>query len=78
MRMTLSAWGNSLLFWGLVVAALSFTPALLLTVLPAEFGAGFFGLLALMLSFSVTPLSVVVASVGAILLLLAVFRRGRS
>jgi hypothetical protein len=76
--MKLATWGKGLLLWGIVAAIVSGAPALLLTLLPAQFGAGFIGLLAIMLSLSVTPLAVVVASVGAILLLVALVRRGRS
>lgn len=70
-------WGRALLLWGLVATLLSAAPALSLSVLPPEFGAGFFGLLAIMLSLSVAPLAAVIASVGALLLLVAVLRRGR-
>ena len=47
--MTLALWGRGLLLWGLVALAITAAPMLLLTVLPAEMGAGFFGLLAIML-----------------------------
>ena len=75
--MTLMKWGRGLLLWGIAATALSFAPALLLTVLPPIHGEGFVGLVAIMLSLTVTPLAVVVASVGAILLLVAVVRRDR-
>lgn len=75
--MTLLSWGRGLLLWGLVALVVSAAPMLLLQVLPAEAGSGFFGLLAIMLGLSVVPFAAVVASVGAILLLVAVFRRGR-
>lgn len=75
--MTLMKWGRGLLVWGLVAALLSAAPMLLLTVAPSALSEGFLGTLALMLGVSVTPLAIVVASVGAILLLVAVLRRDR-
>ena len=45
--------------------------------LPPIYSDGFFGLVAALLSLSVTPLGVLVASAGAILLLLAALRRDR-
>jgi hypothetical protein len=74
---TLMRWGRLLLVWGVVMAIVSFAPALLLTVLPG-FNAEFLRLIATLLTLTVTPLGVVIASVGAILLLLAVLRRDRS
>lgn len=71
--MTMKKWGRLLLLWGLGGAALSFLPALLLMLTGVE--GGFFGTVAILLSISVTPLLAVVASVGAILLLVAVVRR---
>ncbi|HHY48531.1 MAG TPA: hypothetical protein GYA10_02125 [Alphaproteobacteria bacterium] len=73
--MTVVRWGRALLFWGLVGALLSAAPFLLLSIMPDRFGTGFIGLLAIMLSLSVTPLAVAVASAGAILLLVALVRR---
>jgi hypothetical protein len=76
--MQLSQWGRMLLIGGTATAAASAAPAVLLAVLPPAFGSGFFGLVAIMLTLSVTPLGVVAASVGALLLLLAwARRRGR-
>jgi hypothetical protein len=75
--MTLALWGRGLFVWGLIAAVVSAAPAGLLMLLPAEFGSGFLGLLAIMLSISVTPLALVAASAGAILLLAAAFRRDR-
>ena len=74
--MTLMRWGRLLLVWGVVMAIASFAPALLLSVLPG-FEAEFLRLLATMLTLTVTPLGVIIASVGAILLLVAVVRRDR-
>lgn len=73
--MTLFTWGRGLLIWGLIAFAVAGAPMLLLQVLPEAVGAGFFGLLAIMLSLSVVPFAALVASVGAILLLVAVLRR---
>lgn len=70
-------WGRGLLIWGVIAALLSGAPAVLLSQLPPIYGDGFLGLLAALLSLTVTPLAVVIASVGAILLLVAVVRRGR-
>lgn len=75
--MTLMFWGRGLLLGGLLAALLSAAPVLLLAWLPPAYGEGFVGSVALLLSLSVTPLALVIASVGAILLLAAVVRRGR-
>lgn len=75
--MTLMKWGRGLLFWGIVAAVLSFVPALLVGYAPPAIGDGFVGLVAILLPFSVTPIAVLAASVGAILLLVAVLRRDR-
>lgn len=75
--MTMMRWGRGLLIWGLVAVALSLAPAILLSFAPPAFGEGFLGLTAMMLTLSVTPLAAVVASVGAILLLVAVLRGDR-
>jgi len=76
--MTLMQWGRGLLLWGLVAAALALAPAIALSVAPPEWSAGFLGLIAIMLSLSVAPLAAFTASAGAILVLVAVLRRGRS
>jgi hypothetical protein len=75
--MTMMRWGRGLLIWGLVAVALSLAPAILLSFAPPALSEGFFGLTAVMLTLSVTPLAAVVASVGAILLLVAVLRGDR-
>ncbi len=75
--MTLFVWGRGLLLWGLIAAAVSAAPLLLMLALPAGFGGSFFELLVIMLGLSVVPLSAVVAVTGAILLLVAVVSRGR-
>jgi hypothetical protein len=75
---TLFHWGRGLLVWGLIAAALSFAPALVLILAPATWAQGFLGALAAMLSLTVTPLAAIVASAGAILLLVAVVLRARS
>ena len=70
-------WGRRLLIFGVVMALVSATPALLVLLFPL-LGDGFLGTLAIMLTLTVTPLGVAIASVGAILLLVAaVRRRGR-
>ena len=71
-------WGRGLFVGGLVAALLSAAPALLLSQLPPSQSTGFYGLLAGLLVLSVTPLSAVVASAGALLLLWALLRRWRS
>lgn len=76
--MNLMVWGRGLLLGGMLGALLSAAPVILLSVLPPAFGDGFLGIIAILLSLSVTPLALVVASVGAILLLVAVVRRGRT
>ena len=67
-------WGRKLLAFGVVMALLSATPALLAWVFPS-IGDGFVGTLAIMLTLTVTPLGVAIASAGAILLLVAAVRR---
>jgi hypothetical protein len=69
-------WGRKLFTFGVAMALLSATPALLVYLFPL-LGDGFLGTLAIMLTLTVTPLGIVVASVGAILLLVSVLRRGR-
>ena len=69
-------WGRKLFVFGAVMALISATPALLIYLFPL-LGDGFLGTLAIMLTLTVTPLGIVVASVGAILLLVAALRRGR-
>lgn len=76
--MTMKLWGRGLLIWGIVAAVISAAPAIILAQLPPIYSDGFFGLVAVLLSLSVTPLGVLVASAGAILLLLAALRRDRS
>ena len=75
--MTMKLWGRGLLIWGIVAAVISAAPATILAQLPPIYSDGFFGLVAALLSLSVTPLGVLVASAGAILLLLAALRRDR-
>lgn len=76
--MTMFFWGRTLLIWGIVGALLSAAPALILAQLPPPYSEGFIGLVAALLSLSVTPLAVAAASAGAILLLVAALKRGRS
>lgn len=75
--MTIARWGRVLLIWGAIMAAASFAPALLILWAPG-LQEGFFGLVAALLTLTVTPLGVLIASVGAILLLVAAVRRDRS
>ncbi len=75
--MTLVFWGRGLLVGGLVGTLLSLGPYLLLTAFPG-IDPGFFGTLAALLTITVAPLAVLALSVGAILLLVALVRRGRS
>ena len=67
-------WGRRLLIFGVLMALISATPALIVILLPA-IGEGFFGTVAIMLMLTVAPLGVMVASAGAILLLVAALRR---
>lgn len=70
-------WGRRLLVFGVVMALISATPAVLVLLFPL-LGDGFLGTLAIMLALTVTPLGVAIASVGAILVLLRAVRgRGR-
>jgi hypothetical protein len=68
-------WGRGLLLLGLAGAALSAAPALVLSQLPSSYSDGFLGTLAALLTLTITPLALVAASVGAILLLAALVRR---
>lgn len=76
--MSMMHWGRGLLIWSMIAAVVSVAPAIILSQLPPIYSEGFFGLVAVLLTFSVTPLAVLGASVGAILLLVAAWRRGRS
>jgi hypothetical protein len=67
-------WGRRFFVFGALMALISATPALLVMLWP-WLDDGFFGTVAIMLTLTVTPLGVIVASVGAILLLVAVVRR---
>jgi hypothetical protein len=76
---TLFHWGRGLLLWGLVATIASFAPALILSIAPPAWSDSFFGVVAALLSLTVTPFAAIVASAGAILLLAGVWqRRGRS
>lgn len=68
-------WGRVLLLGGVIAALASVAPAVLVWLLPG-LDQGFFGLVAVLLTLGVTPLALLFASAGAILLLLAVLRRG--
>lgn len=71
-------WGRRFLIFGVLMTLISAAPALIIMLLPA-IGEGFFGTVAIMLTLTVAPLGVILASAGAILLLVAaVKRRGRS
>jgi hypothetical protein len=70
-------WGWRLLAFGITMTLLSAAPALLIYLSPA-LGDGFFGTVAILLTITVTPLGVIFASAGAILLLVAVAKRGRT
>jgi hypothetical protein len=76
-HMTLMFWARGLLIWGFVGLAASLGPALLLTAL-LGLDIGFLGLIAVMLTITVAPIAALSVSAGAILLLVALFRRGRS
>ena len=67
-------WGRRFLIFGVLMALISATPALIIMLLPA-IGERFFGTVAIMLMLTVAPLGVMVASAGAILLLVAALRR---
>ena len=67
-------WGRRFLIFGVLMALISATPALIIILLPG-IGEGFFGTVAIMLMLTVAPLGIMVASAGAILLLVAALRR---
>jgi hypothetical protein len=75
--MTMMRWGRGLLLWGLVGVLLSVAPAVLLAMLPPAFAEGFIGLLAALLTLSLTPLMALVAVLGALLWLVARLRGDR-
>ena len=66
-----------MLLGGVIAALASLAPAALIWVLPG-LDQGIFGLLAVLLTLGVTPLALLFASAGAILLLVAVLRRDPS
>ncbi len=68
-------WSRGLLIGGVVAALLSAAPALILSQLPPALSQSFFGTLAGLLTLTVTPLAVLAASAGAILWVVARFRR---
>ena len=70
-------WGRGLFVGGLGAAMISAVPAVILSQLPPAASDSFYGALAGLLLLSVTPIAVLFASVGAILLLLALVRRLR-
>ncbi len=76
--MNLMFLGRGLLLGGAAGAVLALLPAIVLGLLPAPYGEGFFGLVAALLSLSVAPLAVFIASAGALLLLVAAVKRARS
>lgn len=63
-----------MLLGGVIAALASAAPAVLIYVLPG-LDQGFFGLVAVLLTLTVTPLAVLFAGAGAILLLVAALRR---
>lgn len=75
--MTLMRWGRGLLIWGLAAAAATFLPVLVIDHALPGLSQGIIGLVAVLLALSVTPVAVLTASVGAILLLVALARRDR-
>ncbi len=75
--MTLMKWGRGLLIFGLAAAVVTLLPVLVVDYALPGLRHGIFGIIALLLAFSVTPLAMIVASVGAILLLVALVRRDR-
>jgi hypothetical protein len=68
-------WGRGLLIGGVAGALLSAAPALILSQLPSPYSDSFLGTLAGLLTLTVTPLGILAASAGAILLLVARLRR---
>lgn len=76
--MTLAKWGRAMLLWGSVAALIAALPAIILYFLPPEAGSGFVGIIAILLTFSVLPMAALIASVGAILLLVGVLRRDQA
>jgi hypothetical protein len=66
-----------MLLGGVIAALASTVPAVLIWLLPG-LDQGFFGIVAVLLTLTVTPLAVLFASAGAILLLVAALRRGPS
>lgn len=68
-------WGRRLLVVGAVMALVSATPALLISLVPG-LGENFFGTLAILLTITVTPLGVVFLGIGLALLLAGVTKRG--
>ncbi len=67
-------WGRRFLVFGVLMTLISATPALLVMLWP-WLDDGFFGTVAIMLTLTVAPLGVIVASAGALLLLVAAVKR---
>jgi hypothetical protein len=67
-------WGRRILVIGLIMALVSATPALLITLMPT-LGEGFLGTVAILLTITVTPLGAAFVSAGAFLLLAGLVRR---
>jgi hypothetical protein len=70
-------WGRGLAIGGLIGLVIGLGPAAILVVLPASASDSFWGILAVLLSLSVAPISAVVLSAGVLLLLFGLLRRGR-
>jgi hypothetical protein len=66
-----------MLLGGVIAALASAAPAVLMWLLPG-LDQGFFGIVAVLLTLTVTPLAVLFAGAGAILLLVAALRRDPS
>jgi len=64
--MTMTVWGRGLLIWGLVGAAVSVLPTVLLFLLPA-LAEGFLRSVAVLLVLGVLPLALLTAALGLVL-----------
>ncbi len=69
-------WGRRLLVFGIVMALAAAAPTAIVLAFPG-LQEGFFAVLSVLLLLGVMPLGLVIASVGAILLLVAALKRAR-
>lgn len=73
--MSLMRWARLLLITGLALVVAAILPALALLVVP-QLGEGILGILSMMLALSVVPFGVFLLIIAAVLVAIALLRRG--